>query len=108
MGTRFCIKRGDTVVVLAGKDRGKSGKILTVITGKGRAYVQGCNTIKKHVRPRPPDILGGIVEKEASVNISNLMLVCPKCGKPTRVARKRATDGKLLRHCKKCGEPVDR
>lgn len=108
MATRFHIRRGDNVLVLAGKDRGKSGKVLQVVPSRQRAYVQGCNMVKKHMRPRPPEILGGIVEKEASIHISNLMLLCPKCGKPTRVARKRGADGRLLRYCKKCGEPVDR
>jgi large subunit ribosomal protein L24 len=102
----FKLKREDTVQVLAGRDRGKRGKILEILTAKNRARVQGVNIVKRHMRPRQGVAQAGIVEKEAPIHISNLALVCPKCGRPTRVGHRFLADGTKVRVCKKCGEQV--
>jgi len=101
------IKKNDTVVVIAGNYRGKKGKVLKVVPVKGRAIVEGVNFIKRHTKPTRKQVQGGIIEKEASINISNLMVVCPKCGEPTRVGVKVLPDGGRSRICKKCGEMFD-
>lgn len=98
------IKKNDTVKILTGKDRGKTGKVLTVFPESGRALVQGLNMVKKHARRTRDDQQGGIIQKESPVNISNLMIVCQKCGKPTRVSFGMLSDGTKTRICKKCKE----
>ncbi|MFV0521878.1 MAG: 50S ribosomal protein L24 [Mangrovibacterium sp.] len=100
------IKKGDTVVVLSGNDRGTQGKVLEVIREKQRAIVEGVNMIKKHMKPNAENPQGGIVEKEAAIHISNLMLVDPKTGKGTRIGRKLGENGKLVRYSKKSGEEI--
>ncbi|MFH1854283.1 MAG: 50S ribosomal protein L24 [Candidatus Omnitrophota bacterium] len=100
------IRKDDTVIVLTGKDKGKSGKALSVIPKKGRVLVQGINFIKKHTRRTKEDQQGGIVQKESSINISNLMVVCQKCGKPTRIGFTILSDGSKARVCKKCKELI--
>lgn len=103
------LRRGDTVKVIAGKDRGKTGKVLRVNPGTARAVVEGVAFLKRHTRPNPQrNIKGGIVEREAPVHISNLMVVCGECDKPVRVAHKRLEDGSHLRSCRKCGGALDR
>ncbi len=103
------LRRGDTVKVIAGKDRGKTGKVLRVNLGAARAVVEGVAFIKRHTRPNPQrNIKGGIVEREAPVHISNLMVVCGECDKPVRVAHKRLEDGRHLRSCRKCGGALDK
>ena len=82
------VKTGDTVVILSGKDKGKKGKVLAVSPKEGKVIVEGCNMIKKHVKPRRMGEQGGIVDAEGAMYSSKVMLVCPKCGKPTRVAHK--------------------
>ena len=100
--TKLKIRKKDMVLVLAGKDKGKRGTILSVDTETGRAIVERVNIVKKHSRANPrKGVQGGIVEREAPVDASNLMLVCGKCG-PTRVRRQRV-DGQLQRSCRKCG-----
>jgi large subunit ribosomal protein L24 len=101
------LKKEDNVLVIAGKDKGKIGRILKVFPGEGRAIVEGVNRIKKHVKPTPRNPQGGIIEVFGKVHISNLMLVCPKCKKPTRVGIKILEDKRKLRYCKKCGDFID-
>ncbi len=99
------IKKGDTVYVNAGNDKGKTGKVLEVITSKDRAIVEGVNIVSKHTKPSPKYPQGGIVKQEASVHISNLQVVDPKTGQPTRIGRK-VVDGKKIRYAKKSGEEI--
>lgn len=100
------VKSGDTVVILSGKDKGKKGKVLAVSPKEGKIIVEGCNMIKKHVKPRKMGDLGGIVDAEGAMYACKAMVVCPKCGKPTRVAHKILADGTKERLCKNsgCGE----
>jgi large subunit ribosomal protein L24 len=103
------IRRNDNVVVITGKDRGKRGRVLKVVTGKNRLVVEGVNFIKRHTKPNPQrQIKGGVVEREASLHASNVQLVCPECGKPTRLGRKILGDGRKVRICRKCEGVVDR
>src|ERR1043166_4096688 len=92
------IKKNDNVLVLTGRDRGKRGRVLRVIPNKGRLIVEGVNFIKKHTNANPQkNIKGGIVEREASLNASNVQLVCPECGAPTRIGSRRLDDGRRVR-----------
>jgi len=101
------IKKDDIVVVLAGTSKGKEGKVIKVIPSTNRAIVEGVNMVSKHTKPNAVSPQGGIIKQEASINISNLMLVDPKSGEPTRVGRKRdKTTGKLVRFSKKSGEVI--
>ena len=100
------LKKGDTVMVIAGKEKGKTGKILKVINKKDRVVVEKLNFVKKHQRPDAQG-KGGIVEKEGSVHISNVMLMCNKCDTGVRVGYKSLEDGKTVRVCKKCNEILD-
>ncbi len=99
------IKKGDTVYVNAGNDKGKTGKVLEVIPSKDRAIVEGINIVSKHTKPSPKHPQGGIVKQEASVHVSNLQVVDPKTGKATRIGRK-VVDGKIVRYAKKSGEEI--
>ena len=101
------IKREDFVVVIAGKDKGKRGKVLRVIPKKQRVVVEGVNIVKKHQKPTA-NSPGGIIEKPAPIHVSNVMLICPKCGTPTRVGFTFLEDGTKVRKCKKCGEVIDK
>ena len=102
------IKKEDRVLVTKGKDKGKIGKVLVVYPEKNRATVEKVNMIKRHTRGGGTKAgAGGIVEKEASIAISNLMVVCTKCTEPTRVGRKVLEGGRRVRICKKCGEHLD-
>ena len=102
-GVNIHVKKGDKVVVLSGKDKGKQGKILEVSPKEGKVIIEGVNQAQKHVKPRRMGKEGGIITVEAPMYASKVMLVCPKCSKPTRAAHKIA-DGKKMRLCKKCGE----
>ena len=106
MRKKFRIKRGDIVQVISGDDRGKRGKVLRVFPQEERAIVEGVNFVRRHTRPRRMGETGGIIEKEAPIHISNLMLVCPKCNQPTRVGMMLLEDGTKVRYCKKCGEII--
>ena len=97
------VKKGDTVVILSGKDAGKQGKILEVSPKEQKVIVEGLNMVTKHVRPRKQGETGGIVKAEGALYACKVMPVCPKCGKPTRVAHKILEDGTKVRVCKKCG-----
>jgi large subunit ribosomal protein L24 len=100
------IKKNDIVKILAGKDSGKTGKVLTIFPKKLKALVQGINMVKKHSRARSNDQQGGIVHKESSVDISNLMIICQKCSKAARVGFSKLSDGTKVRICKKCKEII--
>ena len=106
-GSKYHIKKNDTVMVVAGKEKGKTGKVLKVLPKKDRAVVEKVNFIKRHMRPGAHSRQGGIVEKENPINISNLMVVCGKCTDPTRVGRKVLEDGSKVRYCKKCDEIIE-
>lgn len=100
------LKKGDKVVVIAGKDKGKRGEITSVLPVEGKAVVQGVNLVKRHTRPTQTNA-GGIVTKEAAVQLSNLMIEDPKDGAPSRVGFKTLDDGKKVRFAKKSGEVID-
>ncbi len=100
------VKKGDTVVVIAGKDKGLQGEILSANPSSQRVAVRGAAVVKKHLRPTQQNPNGGIEEREAPIHVSNVMLVCPSCGLPTRTASKREA-GKKVRVCKKCGKDID-
>jgi large subunit ribosomal protein L24 len=99
------IKKGDIVKVIAGESKSKQGRVLEVFPEKNRATVEGVNIVSKHSRPNAQNTQGGIVKKEAAVNISNLVLIDPKSGKPTKVGKKEV-EGKLVRYAKKSGEVI--
>ena len=101
------IRKNDSVMVIAGRERGKTGKVLRVIPDKDAAIIERVNLIKRHTRPKGPQQPGGIVEKEASIHTSNLMIMCDKCNAPVRVGRKILADGKKMRICRRCGEALD-
>lgn len=100
------VKKGDTVVVLSGKDKGKQGKIIQALPKKSQVVVEDVNKVKRHTKPSLKAPQGGIIAKEMPLNVCKVQLVCPACNKPTRIAHK-SVDGKNLRVCKKCGEVVD-
>lgn len=101
------IKKNDQVMVIAGKDRGAKGRVMLVLPQSGRAIVERVNMVKRHTRPNPQQgIQGGILEREGPVHMSNLMLICPECGKPSRTGRKRLEDGTGVRVCKSCEATV--
>lgn len=101
------VKKDDTVVVLAGKDKDKRGKVLGVEPKRNKVLVDGVNVVRRHTKPRPPRFpQGGIIEKTMPIDLSNVMLVCPKCDKPTRIASKVDAEGKRARVCKHCNELI--
>ena len=104
--SKLYIKKDDTVVVLAGEDKGKTGKVLKVLVEKNRAVVEGVNIVSKSAKPSAKNPQGGIIKQEAPVHISNLSLIDPKSGKATRVAIKKTEDGKKVRIAKKSGEEI--
>ena len=100
------IKKGDQVCIIAGKDKGKQGSVISVNKEKNRVFVAGVNYVKKHEKPTKQNEKGGIVEKEASVNLSNIMLFCKRCNKGVRVAANVKKDGIKVRNCKKCNAEI--
>ncbi|MEW5914285.1 MAG: 50S ribosomal protein L24 [Thermodesulfobacteriota bacterium] len=106
MKTKLNIRKDDRVLVTTGKEKGKVGKVLKVDPAKGRAIVEKVNLVKRHSRPTKGN-QGGVVEKEGALSLSNLMLLCPKCNEPVRVARRPLGEGKSARFCKKCEEFMD-
>lgn len=97
------VKKNDQVLVTTGKNRGARGRVLRVLANDGKAIVERVNMIKRHTRPNPnKGIQGGILEREAPIQVSNLKVICPECGKPTRLGRKRLEDGRGVRVCKQC------
>ncbi|MBF0329783.1 MAG: 50S ribosomal protein L24 [Nitrospirae bacterium] len=101
------IKKNDTVVVLTGKNKGKSGRVLSVHPSKEKLIIEGINVVKKHMKPNKQYSQGGIIDKESPVHISNAMLICPKCSKPTRIGNALLDEGRKARTCKKCKEVID-
>jgi large subunit ribosomal protein L24 len=103
------IKKNDNVIVVAGRDAGKRGRVLRVLPAEGRVVVEGVNFIKRHTRANPQrNIKGGIVERESALSASNVQLVCPECGARTRIGRRRLDDGSSARYCVKCQGVVDK
>ncbi len=104
---KFHIKKGDTVYVNSGEDRGKTGRVLKVLVKKERAFVEGINMVSKSTKPSAKNPQGGIVKQEAAIHISNLNVLDPKTGKPTRVGRRESTDGRtFVRYAKRSGEEI--
>ena len=101
------IKKNDTVLVISGRERGKRGKVSRVTPENNRAVIEGINIVKRHSRPRGLGQPGGIIEKEAPLHLSNLMLVCTKCDRPVRVGFTRLEDGSKVRVCRKCSEVIE-
>ena len=106
MSVKLHIEKGDMVYVIAGDNKGQQGKVLRVDAQKQRAIVEGVNICKKATKPNAQNPQGGIVEKEAPIHISNLQVLDPKSGKPTRIGRKENAEGKLVRYAKKSGEEI--
>lgn len=104
--SKLHIKKGDMVYVNSGEDKGKTGKVLEVLVSKNRAIVEGINVVSKSTKPNAKNPQGGIVKQEASIHISNLNVLDPKSGKPTRIGRKKNEEGKLVRYAKKSGEEI--
>lgn len=102
------VHREDTVLILTGKDQGKKGRVIRLFPKADKALVEKINMVKRHTRPNQQLPQGGIMEKEAPIHVSNLQVVCVKCGKATRIAHKTLTDGQKARVCKKCGEILDK
>jgi large subunit ribosomal protein L24 len=103
------VRKNDNVLVTTGKDRGKRGRVLKVLPAKNRVVVEGVNIIKRHTKPNPQrQIKGGVVEREAPVHASNVQVVCPECGKATRIGRRILGDGRKVRICRKCEGVVDK
>ena len=106
MSKKLHIKKGDTVFVNAGDDRGKTGKVLEVRADKNRAIVEGVNLVSKHTKPNAKHPQGGIIKQEAAIHLSNLQVVDPSKGGPTRIGRRLNNNGKLVRYAKKSGEEI--
>jgi len=104
---RTYLKADDQVEVIAGKDKGRVGKVLKVFPAEGKATVERINMIKRHTKPREMNQQGQIVEREAPLHVSNLQLICPECTQTGRVGRKLLDDGTKVRFCKKCGESIE-
>ena len=103
------IRKNDQVVVITGRDRGKRGKVLRIFPGRNRAIVERINMIKRHTRPNPQqNIKGGVVEREGSIDVSNLMVVCGECDRPTRPRHKALNDGRKVRVCHHCEGVIDK
>jgi large subunit ribosomal protein L24 len=100
------VRKGDTVLVLSGKNRGRDGKVLSAMPAEGRVIVEGINIVTKHKKPQRMNP-GGIVRQEAPIHASNVMLICGKCKAPTKVAKRLLENGEKVRVCKKCGEIID-
>ena len=104
--SKLHIKKGDRVFVNSGEDKGKTGRVLEMFVEDKRAIVEGVNLVSKHTKPNAKSPQGGIIKKEASIHISNLNVIDPKTGKPTRIGRKKNADNKLVRYAKKSGEEI--
>lgn len=100
------VAKNDIVLIRSGNFRGKRGKVLKVFPDKQRVIVEGVNLVKRHMRRSQKNPQGGIIEKEAPIHVSNVQVICPKCGKPTRIGRKVLENGKRVRVCKKCNEMI--
>jgi large subunit ribosomal protein L24 len=105
---RARIRKNDTVMVIAGRERGKTGKVLRVVPDEDRAVIERLNLVKRHTRGRGPQSPHGIVEKEAPIHISNLMIMCDRCNRPVRMGKQILGDGRHVRVCRSCGDQLDR
>jgi large subunit ribosomal protein L24 len=105
---RAHIRKNDTVMVIAGKERGKTGKVMRILADERRATVERLNMVKRHTKARGPQSPYGIVEKEAPIHLSNLMIMCDKCNAPVRIGKQRLEDGRSVRVCRRCREQLDR
>jgi large subunit ribosomal protein L24 len=105
---RAQIRKNDTVMIIAGKERGKTGKVLRVLPERERVLVERLNLVKRHSRSRGPQSPQGIVEKEAPLHRSNVMIMCDKCNAPVRMSKKQLQDGRSVRVCRRCGDQLDR
>ncbi|MBI5234086.1 MAG: 50S ribosomal protein L24 [Deltaproteobacteria bacterium] len=103
----YSIKKDDQVMVIAGKEKGKTSRVVRVQPAKGAALVEKLNMVKRHTKPSTKHRHGGIIEKEAPIDISNLMIICRKCTKPVRTGKKLLENGSRVRFCKNCGEVID-
>ena len=101
------IRKNDSVIVIGGKERGKTGKVLRVVPEKDAVVIERLNMVKRHTKPRGPQQPGGIVEKEAAIHASNIMILCDKCNAPVRIGHKTLADGKKIRICRRCNEALD-
>ena len=101
------IRRDDTVLVIAGRDRGKKGKVRQALPKDSRVVVEGVNKVKRHTRPRGTVSQAGIIEREAPLHVSNVMLICTKCNRPTRIGFRFLEDGSKVRVCRECNEVID-
>ena len=101
------IRKNDSVMVIAGKERGKTGKVLKVLLDKDAVIIERTNMVKRHTKPRGPQQPGGIVEKEARIHASNIMIMCDKCNAPVRIGHKILADGEKIRICRRCQEALD-
>lgn len=106
--SKLHVKKGDKVQILAGKDKGKKGKILRSYPSKQRIVVEGANIVKRHTRPTQKSPQGGIIDKPGSIHVSNVQLICPHCNEPTRLGSKRTEQGKRIRVCRKCDGEIDK
>ncbi|MBI3756253.1 MAG: 50S ribosomal protein L24 [Deltaproteobacteria bacterium] len=102
------IKKNDQVMIVKGREQGKTGRVIKVDPGKGRILIEKLNLVKRHSKPSAKQKQGGIIEKEAPLAVSNVMLICDKCKGPVRVGKKILDDGKRVRCCKKCGEVLEK
>ena len=102
------IKKDDTVIVIAGKDKGRSGRVLKVLPKEDRVVVEGINLVKRHTAPNVTHPNGGVISKEAPLHASNVQLVCPECSAPTRIGHRVLEDGRKVRICRKCEGVVDK
>lgn len=100
------VRKDDNVMVVAGRERGKTGKVIKVLPKKGRVLIERVNLVKRHTRARTPQQSGGIVEKEASIHVSNVMIMCDPCNAPVRTGHKVLADGQKVRVCRRCGEAL--
>jgi large subunit ribosomal protein L24 len=103
---KYKIKKNDTVMVVTGRDRGKTGKVMRVIPERARVIVERLNIVKRHSKPRGAQSPGGIVEKEAPLHISNVMIFCDRCSAPVRIGVKQTAEGDKVRVCRRCGETI--
>ena len=108
IATNFHIKKNDLVMVITGREKGKSGRILKVLPEKKKVIIEKINFVKRHTRPHGQQRRGGIIEKEAPLHLSNIMLLCEKCNKPVRIGHRTLEGGKKARTCRKCGEIFDK
>ena len=102
------IRKNDTVMVITGREKGKTGKVLRVLRDRNRVIIERLHMVKRHQKPRGQQSPGGVIEKEASIDLSNVMIMCDRCNAPARIGGRRLEDGSAVRVCRRCGEAIDR